>query len=335
MIMSNFQNSLADNLASLNDSFSQMSTQRKFAQASDDPIDAMKTLQSLHGLNDIQQNSANVQNAQSWVQNTESTVDTVNSIIKSAQEILTKANNSATTNSDDRATYAKNLDELQSELMQTLNGTFNGRYVFGGTSNGPAPFKVGNKAEDGAANDGKLMAYDYTNSKYVSFASITTSTKSNFELTSPVDVGLGMKLDPNGRVVAGTAFDSATSGVDMLSFNMTSTGGNDIYDVLSSAVSKLSTEKAPDLSGEISGAGDALDSALRTDVTLGSKSNFLNFLDDKNTSQSTNLTDKLSSLEDVNLAKAISTYEQKDAVYNASLSVGTKIVSLSVVDFLK
>lgn len=335
MIMSNFQDSLTDNLSSLNDSYKQMSSERKFSRASDDPVSAMKALKSLHTLNDLAQNAESIQDSQSWIQNTESTVDTVNSIIKSAKEKLLAANNTATVSASDRQIYAGDLSQIQNELVQTLNTTFNGQYVFGGATSGSAPFKVGTTADDGAANNGKLMIYNYTDSKYEAFTSVTSSTKGNYSLSMPVDVGLGMKVDASGKIVVGTTVDNSASGVDLLAFDMSSTGCGDLYDTLSGAITKLTAPTSSDLSGELADTEKALDSALQTDVTLGSKSNFLTFLADKNTDQNLNVTTKLSSLEDVNLAQAIMNYEQKDAVYNASLSVGTKISSMSVVDFLK
>ncbi|MDR3645348.1 MAG: flagellar hook-associated protein FlgL [Clostridia bacterium] len=337
MMMDNLSGTLTESLSSLNASFERVSTEKKFTRASDDPTDAVKTLQSLHTLSSLTQYQDNIDETTSWVNNTESTVNIVNQIATSAQETLTAASNTATTGTTDASAYAQTLQSLQTELVQTLNTTFSGRYVFGGVQTGAAPFKVGTTADDGADNNGKLMYYDYNAAtpSYVAFSSINTTSSSGMQLTLPVDVGLGMRMDASGKAVSSTVFEAQTSGISLLAANMTATGCSDLFDTLGSAITKLQAGGTVDLTDELSDVQDEQDSVLTTDVGLGEKSNMLTFLGDKNQTDTLNQQSRLSELQDVDVTKAITEYQMRQMVYQASLSVGAKILQSSLIDFLK
>lgn len=337
MIADNYIGMLSDGLNRLNNYFEQMSSEKKFSRASDDPADAMKAYQSLHELDEISQYSDSISEAKSWVNNSESTVNIVNEIAKSAQETVNAANSNATLNSDDEKTYEMKLEGLQSELLQTLNSTFSGRYVFGGPQRGPAPFRAGTAAEDGAANDGKLMIYNYNGNppSYVPFSGINSSSESSMSLTLPVDMGLGMRTDSNGKVVAGTAMDIQTSSTKLLALNMNGTGCEDLYDVIGDAVSKLKNGGMPDLGGDITKLQSAQDSILQVTTGIGEKTDMLDFLSGRNDSNSISQKSRLSQIQDVDIEQAIMQYQTQQVVYNVSLSVGSKILQKNLFDFLE
>lgn len=335
MIADNLQFVMSQNLNNLNSSFMRMSTERKFQRASDDPADALKTMQSLHSVSDIDQYNDCISEAKSWEQNTESTLNVINQVIKSAQETVTAANGS--NNTGDNGINATKLEGLQDELIQTLNSNFNGRYVFGCSQSGPAPFKVGTAA-DGASNVGKLMFYDYNASTpgYIPFSSINTGNAAGKELTLPIDIGLGMKVDASGKVVADTALDAQTSSVKTLALNMDASGSTDLFDVIGGAVKKLrSSSGRVDLSTEIQQTQDAQSKVLKSITDIGQKTNMLDFMSDKITSDNLNQQSRLSGLEGVDMEQAIMSFQMQQMVYNASLSVGAKIIQPSLVDFLK
>lgn len=336
MLSDTYLDALSDNLSRLNESFSEMSSEKKITRASDDPAAALKILHSYRNLSDVAQKQSSITDAQSWVNNSESAVNTVNEIVKSVQSTLTAANSSATINSSNMQTYATQLQSDQSELLQTLNSTFSGRYVFGGSTDGPAPFRVGTASVDGAANDGKLMIYDYNAAKpgYVAFSSVTSDNADSMKLTLPVDVGLGMEVGADGKIAPGTMLETQTQGIDLMAYNMTSSGSSNIYDMLSGAVSALQSGKTSDLGTYITQTQDAQSSVLSVTADIGGKSQMLSFLSDRATTEKTNQTTVLSGLQDVDLAKATSEYATRQTVYNATLAVGAKILQKTLFDFL-
>jgi flagellar hook-associated protein 3 FlgL len=337
MVMGGYERTLSDNLSRLNDSFNQMSSQKKVSRASDDPAAAMKILKSMHSLSDIGQYKDSIAEATARVNNTESTVGMINEVVKSAQEALVAANNSAALSEDDKTTYATTLKSLQDEMLQTLNTTFNGRYVFGGSEEKAAPFKLGTEAEDGLENSGTLMFYDYNADTpgYIPFNSINTGNAGAKDLTLPVDVGLGMRIGADGKVVKGTAMEAQVSAIDMLSLDMDASGGTNIFDVLGNAAAKLSADGTADLGDELESMKDAQSNVLKVTTALGEKSKMLSFLSDKNETETSNQQERLSQLQDVNITEAVMNYETRHVVYEASLSVSAKILQTSIIDFLK
>lgn len=334
MIADNYEKALEENFDKLNESYSQISSGKKFTKISQDPLDALKSLRTIHDLNDTDAVQDNISTAKSWVSNTESTVDVVNNIAKSAISTLTAANNSGTLSDDDKKSYAATLTSLQSELVQELNSTFGSRYVFGGSAEGPSPFKVGT-SDDGADEEGKLLVYDYKAGSYTPVSGVTTSTKSSLDLSMPIDVGLGLKMGTDGKVASGSAMETQTSGLSVITFNMTSSGCGDLYDLLGDAASKLQSTGKADLGSDLNSMQQAQDSVLLATTDLGEKSSMLGFLSDKGSTDETNLKSRLSDLADTDVSAATIDFSTRQMAYEAALAVGAKIMEPTLIDFLK
>jgi len=97
-------------------------------------------------------------------------------------------------------------------------------------------------------------------------------------------------------------------------------------------------EATPDV-GWLSSAGlqkvdDGHDYMLQAQTELGARSAsyamIQNMLEDNNTT----ITDNLSANEDLDIPKAIIDFKNSETVYNAALSVGSRIMPKSLVDFL-
>lgn len=335
MMINNYQKTLEDNYEQLSDNYNQLNSQRKFTKASEDPASALKALKARHSLTDITQYSSNLSDMTSLNNATETEEQQLNSIVKTAQESIQAAVN-GTKNGTDYNNYAESLNNMQQQVVQTLNSTFNGRYVFGGSQDGPAPFKIGGSSD--GVNNGKLMYYDYNNkmgntsAQYVPLSSVTSANIDSMKLTAPVDVGLGMKMDASGKLVSGTYYDAATSALDMIT--VSSNGSDNLVDMLGSAINKLKSG-TNELGDELNMAGNLHDSILKGMVNTGEKSKLLTFLSDKTTDETTNVTESLSKAEDIDASSAITSFLMRQAVYNASLSIGTKIIQPSLIDFLK
>lgn len=110
----------------------QVSTGKKIARPSEDPIVALRSLRLRTNANQTEQYlKKNVEDAESWLEVTEDAIDTLSSIITDIRKQFVKGNVDSLTVSD-RNVIRENIEALQQEIYNTGNADFAGRSVFTG-----------------------------------------------------------------------------------------------------------------------------------------------------------------------------------------------------------
>lgn len=343
MMMRNFSQTLDNKLGDIDKYSNQVSSSRKFERASEDPVSAMQTIEACHEYAENQQYVSSDNSAASWLQATETTTNQINDILKSAQEKATEALN-GTNNDGDRQNLAKAMESYRDEIVQTLNSSFSGRYIFGKDTEGKPPFKLGTADEDGAANDGKLMYYNYNATdasgnpapKYVSIDSLSQSDLESMRLSMPVDLNMGLQIN-GGKIKQSSIFEASTSGLDVIVSGYDSTSGKatNIVDQLTDAVKNLNTNNMSGLSSILSNVESAQNTVLKTNVEIGEKEKMLSFLSSKLTDDETNINSRLADSLEVDSTQAIMQYNISQIVYKESLSISSTVLQQSLIDFLK
>ena len=114
----------------------QISTQKKIARPSDDPIVALRSLRLRTSVNQTEQYlEKNVEDAESWLEVTEDAIKTFSEIITDVRSNYTKGTSDTLTPSD-RQIILENLTALGEELYNSGNADFAGRTVFTGYRTG-------------------------------------------------------------------------------------------------------------------------------------------------------------------------------------------------------
>ena len=110
----------------------QMTSQKKIARPSDDPVVAIRALRLRSNLSEVNQYyEKNIPDALAWMDVTESALNTVNGIITSMNTYCNQGANDYPT-AEDRNAIATNLEQLRGQLYQEGNTNYAGRYVFSG-----------------------------------------------------------------------------------------------------------------------------------------------------------------------------------------------------------
>lgn len=125
----------------------QLSSGKKIAKPSDDPVVAARGMFYRSSLMENDQYKRNVDEAQSWLDMTDSTMDEVGNVMKRIKEILVYSGDGAIS-PDDLKTMGSEVQELKNHLGTLANQQINGKYIFAGTDTNKAPF-------DHTANSGK------------------------------------------------------------------------------------------------------------------------------------------------------------------------------------
>lgn len=132
IIQNNSLNNINTN-KQLEDTLSTMlSSNKKIARPSDDPIIALRSLRLRTSVNQVTQYvEKNVEDAKSWLTVTEKAIDTLSEIITDVRKQYVKGT-SDTLKPEDRTIITDNLEALAAEIYNTGNADFAGRSVFAG-----------------------------------------------------------------------------------------------------------------------------------------------------------------------------------------------------------
>ena len=305
MLLSNYLKNINNNLNSVGDMQQQMATGKRINKISDDPIGAISSMQVRTKIYKTEQYQKNVDKALSWLDESESSVLEVNEVLKSAYE--TAVNQSTgTMDPQDKKAAAELIAQLRDHLVSVGNAKSGDKYIFGGYNVTNAPFEV-NATGDILYNGRDLT--DETDPVLAGMADQSISYAVGFNIT------LGISI--NGAQLFGT-------------------GDDNLYTILDNFYNALNSDASPsELSGYITKIQDAQSNVLAIEAEIGGKTNRLELIQNRFEDDILTYTDRKSKIEDVDEADAIMNYKMAETVYQASLQIGSNIIQLSLVDFLK
>lgn len=131
MLISSVLNDMNRNTKKLSDLTAQMSNNRKFAHISDDPVSVIYSQQARYKLAQLSHYQKNVETSQQWLTQAEASLMDINGIIQSAYEACIDASTDVKGGTD-KANVGKYIGQLRDQMLQTLNGAFGEKFIFGG-----------------------------------------------------------------------------------------------------------------------------------------------------------------------------------------------------------
>jgi flagellar hook-associated protein 3 FlgL len=112
--------------------------------------------------------------------------------------------------------------------------------------------------------------------------------------------------------------------------------GSNLFDVLDTIQSDLQTGNRTSLqNGDLSNLDAAFDRVQQARANVGAITNRLETQNNHLKDQEVNVTGLLSQTEDADMAKTMITFSQTQAVYQAALQAGAKVIQPSLLDFLR
>lgn len=287
---------ISTNLYRMNDHQNQLSTGRKINKPSDDPVGMSFGLRYRSELAANEQYESNVDAAVSWLDYTDSMLGQANSVIQRVRELAVKGANGANPQEALDA-IASEVEQLYSQLVTIGNSQFNGKYVFNGQKTDIPPYQ------------------------------------SETAMTDPIDtgeikfeIGVGVRIAANipGNQVFGEPDDPNNPGTN-----------DNIFRVLDDLVSALKSGDQQEVSNILGRIDTANDRFLEARADIGARLNRIELAQSRLQDIGVNLQTLQSKTEDADIAEVITNLKTDENVYQSSLSVGAKIISVSLVDFLK
>ncbi len=305
MMINQFLYNMNSNLGRLEKYHNQLETGKKITRPSDDPVGVTRSLQARTDLSKIERYTQNVGDAKAWLTQTETSLMEMNEIIKRAYDLAVDSNNSTKT-PEDLAANAKELRELEKQLIQSANTTYGGRYVFGGYNTVDEPFEIVGEGNRNLIYNGvDLITGDGT----------ALDRLEREELNYEIGPGVNMKVSTNGIELFGR-------------------GDGNIFNVIAELTDALENSDLDGIDASIGKLQNAQEEILSHLAEVGGKYNRLEMVESRYTNDKINYTAVKSSVEDVDQAEAIMEFMMAQMVYRSSLSVGARIIQPTLVDFL-
>lgn len=336
-IIQNYKSSLMRANNNVNTARERVLTQRNFNSYAEDPAgatQAFKLRRAYLRTGDQVSNSTAVINKYSsaW-----SALDKISDSLSGEKGVISdalKATNDPTGSA--RQALAQSLKAEAEAIVQNLNTKYGDSFLFAGTDGLNVPFTW---SED------KSTLY---------YRGIDINTKDPVELeklktmsneAAYVDLGMGLQETEAGEFITSSGFNSAISGVGILGYGVDKDGDPknavSILMELSNVFSNCDADTGEFAAGDKERA-DALLTKLQSSMDeinskrtqLDGQSNFLETNKTRLKENADTLNEQILSIEQVDLADAITEFSWAQYCFNSALKVGNNILSQSLIDYM-
>lgn len=316
-------NGLSVQLDKLN---TQVATGRKYSRSSEDVSSAVRGYQIRRNLAKIEGYQNNISHAQGFLTNSESALGQIEgSLSEAADKVLSGMNETKT--ADDRKIIATELREIQKQILETLNTSATGQFLFGGTAD-EKPFTTADPTDP--------------NSPLLYRGQALSGVTSNVDDALYLDIGLGVKFEA-GVVDSNSVFEYSMPGINFTGYgekNLTSgeTVSNNIYDLIGRIATEFekteadySSKDADELYGLLK---NSVQKTFQATTEVGARSNYLEFMTNRYETQELNLQQRQTEVEGIDAAYVYIQFQSQKVAYQAALQMGQSVVQQSVFDYM-
>ena len=303
----------------------QINSGTKITRPSDDPVIAVKGMGYRRDLGRVEQYTRNMNEVNNWLDTTDESLNQVGEQMKRVRELVIQASNDTNT-PDERAKIKTEIDQIRQQLQDVANTKIGDRYIFSGT-NTSKPLFV--EATPPNADGTKIMNADYQ--LYDGTNVISTAPD---KLTAPnggvqIEVYDGIQLQVNapGADLFGN-IDSLMGKIsELLDPNRVPepATGAEISEALGGVATDTQSDDITNMHNKI----------LEAQADVGARQNRVELMENRLSIREISVTKQLSNNEDVDYAKAITDMVTSESIHQAALSVGSRIIQQTLVDFIR
>nr|WP_092074029.1 flagellar hook-associated protein FlgL [Dendrosporobacter quercicolus]NSL47800.1 flagellar hook-associated protein FlgL [Dendrosporobacter quercicolus DSM 1736]SDM75678.1 flagellar hook-associated protein 3 FlgL [Dendrosporobacter quercicolus] len=344
MLTSNSVWNLNKNLQRLSQAQQTMASQSNIQLPSDDPVIATRAIKYRNYVSNVEQYQKNTEDATAWMKVTESAIGELTDVLKRIRELTVNGANDATLAASDKEAILTEVSQLKESVVDIMNTSYAGRYVFGGYSTDSPPYEiVSTDVGDKVMFKGSYLSLGGPVSESADLtafceANAGQSYSGEEKQTIRYNVGFGSQMAVNveGQDVIGK--ETGLNLFDSIDKLLLALGGETSYQtaeitdgsppVVTTTTHELNTSALLD-------DFDAdLDRISAARASLGARMNVASMRSDRLASDEITYNELMSNNEDADVAQASIDVSTAQAVYQASLSVSAKVMSKSLVDYL-
>lgn len=395
MMMNTYRFNLMNSTNTLSDSVNKVQTKRNFNSYAEDPAAAS---QAFRLRRQWCQTSSQLDNTDATYNKFHTGWTNLAGIIKDLSDAngrVSAIRGNSDTAGESRSALALVLRETADSVVESMNQKVGEQFIFAGNDGLNVPFtwnkdhtklyyrgvnvSAGGVEKPPAGTEPGWTANDLESGTYLPKGMPATSNDPNeqawidyyrdqadvkkLEIMSkeelPLDMGMGMK-EIDGKLVNGSAFDSALRGISFLNSGVDADGDSlslpmvmrELADVFQAWDEDIEPQGYnPNLAGPSAQGLNAAELEAKADrlldklnaaqkhttekyVELDAKSAFLKSNSDRLSTEITNLNEQVLDVEQIDLADAITQLSWDQMCYNAALKIGTQLLSQSLIDYM-
>lgn len=304
------------NINQLSKSNERLSSGKRINKVSDNVTDAQKALKVRNQLRNNEQFVRNIQSIQNEISAQESSAMQMNEILIDVKELLVKAGSGINSDSD-KLIIANEISQLNKSILQLVNVKTSDRYTFSGLNN-EVPIQVdasGNVLFNGVNVD-DIFETDLDNDSIF------------------IDIGIGLKFDT--QVDQSSVVQLNTSAIHLLGYGKNGNGTpNNLVSLLNKVVSDLKVGDVSQISEYQKQLSNSVDRVLVQVTDIGTRYAYLENSISRLENEKLNLTDQQNHLESIDYEEETILNKSYDMAYQISLQLGSKVLPLSIFDFMR
>lgn len=298
MMSSQLLLNLNRNARTMNDTQLQLASGRKINKPSDDPVGITYSLRYRAELSSNEQYTKNVDSALSWLDYNDTVLGQAGDVVQRLRELTVKASTGSNPQSA-LDSINEEVAQLKEQLVDIANSKLNGKYIFNGEQYNVKPYDFA-KGADGTYDVSQAVTTDSGQIQYI------------------VGEGVQMPINMTGNDVFGHTEES-----------------DNLFSIINSLSAALKSGNTTEISNQLEKIDTRTETILSARSEIGAKTNRVELMQDRLSDLNINLTDLQAKTEDADYEGLIMQSKIQENIYNASLSVGAKIISTTLVDFIR
>ena len=335
MMTNEFLSNMKRNLNNMSTLQNQLASGKEILRTSQNPFAATRNKQLANQISDNEQYNSNIKDTSNWLDTTDTALAQAGNVMARIKELMVKAGNGAYSE-DEIATIKNEVVEKSKELAQIMNTTFDGAYIFGGTKGTSKPVTV-----DSNGN----LAYADKNGNGFGNPAIPDVSTGNDKTNAESQLSTSLKTE----ISQGVVVEYNKTATDIFEFTDTKLGDINVMNEISTLINNLG--KMSDKTGATTDAekeaalnyvnGEGLSkmdsivqNLLANRAQVGTMQNRMESAMETNEDQNYNMTDILSSSEDIDFTEKTMEYAVMQTVYTASLQTSSKVLMNTIMDYI-
>jgi flagellar hook-associated protein 3 FlgL len=275
-----------------------MSSGKEITKPSDDPFGTTRAVTGRRDLEEINQLQKNVDDASAFQGVTEVALSRITDVVQRARELLVQGA-SDSNGAAERASIAKEINQLIETAKTEGNASYAGRYIFSGTATTTRPYAVG--GTDAYAGDaGNIVR----------------------------TIGPGVSIPVNVRGADFLGGDPTVTQPDGLLLTT-------LRDISAHLTGGTAADANALRTTDLQNLDRNLDNITSIRATVGATTNRLETATARLRELQEASSNNLSKVEDADMAKTLTDFSLQQAVYQSALKTGANIVQNSLLDFLR
>ena len=306
------------NLTNMSKINQQISTGKVINTVSDDPHKAIKIMNMNNEIKYTEKYNSNIDETVGWMNNTDGALESVGNLLGEIKDSIIKVGNGTYSQNDMKSLNA-DINEKIKQLGDTLNSTYGGKYIFGGTNVDDAPIKV-------VENPDGSVKLEFSKDKNGQTIPNTDDLKA--EISSGVNLDYNISIgelfnitDENGKTI--NLLDEINNLSELM--NKAANGNEQEF-------AKAKEEILNNTQGKID---KLFDHVVNERTSLGVRVSTAEKIKEFNDENILSMKSILSQDQDTDVVEKFIELKSAEMIYQASIQVGAKLIQPTILDYIR